>query len=61
VVAVEGSELLMLHRRDFETFLRDETRLGVKILSHFVHVLAERLDSTSDELSGLRSSLLSDE
>jgi hypothetical protein len=51
----------MLHRRDFETVLRDETRLGVKILSHFVHVLAERLDSTSDELSGLRSSLLSDE
>ena len=61
VVAVEGSELLVLHRRDFDTFLRAETRLGVKILSHFVHVLAERLDSTSDELSGLRSSLLTEE
>jgi serine/threonine protein phosphatase PrpC len=61
VVAVEPSELLVLHRRDFEAFLRDEARLGVKILSHFVHVLAERLDSTNDELSGLRSSLLSDE
>ncbi len=61
VIALDSSELLVLHRRDFEAFLRDESRLGVKILSHFVHVLAERLDSTSDELSGLRSSLLSDE
>ncbi len=61
VVAEEPSELLLLHRRDFEAFLRDEARLGVKILSHFVHVLAERLDSTNDELTGLRSSILSDD
>lgn len=61
VVAEEPSELLLLHRHDFEAFLRDEARLGVKILSHFVHVLAERLDSTNDELSGLRSSILSDD
>lgn len=61
VIAEEASEILLLHRRDFEAFLRDEARLGVKILSHFVHVLAERLDSTNDELSGLRSSILSDD
>jgi PPM family protein phosphatase len=61
VVAEEASELLLLHRADFEAFLRDEARLGVKILSHFVHVLAERLDSTNDELSGLRSSILTDD
>ncbi len=61
VVAVEPSEVLVLHRRDFDAFLRDEARLGVKILSHFVQVLATRLDATSDELSGLRASVLKDD
>ena len=61
VVALAPTELLLLHRTDFETFLRDETRLGVKILRHFVHVLAERLEDSSSELSALRASVLHDD
>jgi serine/threonine protein phosphatase PrpC/CRP-like cAMP-binding protein len=61
VVAVEPSELIVLHRRDFFEIIRKEHELAVKLLWQFLGVLAERLDQTSRDLSNARVELAAED
>jgi serine/threonine protein phosphatase PrpC len=59
-VVVEEGKLLSIHRHDFLEILRKEPPLAVKLLWSFVRVLAERLRTTTAELSDVRSTQLPD-
>jgi CRP-like cAMP-binding protein len=53
-------KLLSIHRHDFLEILRKEPPLAVKLLWAFVRVLAERLRTTTAELTDVRSTQLPD-
>ena len=59
-VALEDCKLLSIHRHDFLEILRKEPPLAVKLLWAFVRVLAERLRTTTAELTDVRSTQLPD-
>jgi CRP-like cAMP-binding protein len=59
-VALEDVKLLSIHRHDFLEILRKEPPLAVKLLWAFVRVLAERLRTTTAELTDVRSTQLPD-
>lgn len=48
------TRLLTIHRRDFFDILRQDSKLGVKLLMSFVLVLSDRLRKTTADLSGAR-------
>lgn len=50
--ARETSRLLSINRKDFYSIIKKEPELSVKLLWSFVQVLAERLRTTTAELSG---------
>jgi serine/threonine protein phosphatase PrpC len=58
--ALEDGKLLSIHRHDFLEILRKEPPLAVKLLWAFVRVLAERLRTTTAELTDVRSTQLPD-
>jgi serine/threonine protein phosphatase PrpC len=59
-IATEDGKLLSISRTDFLEILRKEPPLAVKLLWAFVRVLAERLRTTTAELTDVRSTQLPD-
>lgn len=55
VTAVKHTKLLRIVRPDFFQIIRNEPALATKLLWSFLQVLSERLRTTSEELSGVRS------
>ncbi len=53
--AIEASKIISIGRHDFYEILRKEPQLAVKLLWSFVRVLAERLRTTTVELSNARA------
>ena len=53
--AIEASKIISIARHDFYEILRKEPQLAVKLLWSFVRVLAERLRTTTVELSNARA------
>jgi PPM family protein phosphatase len=60
-VVSDGSEVMVLRRRDFFEILRKEHQLAVKLLWQFTGVLADRLATTSRELGNVREELAAED
>lgn len=58
--AIDACKLLSIARHDFYEILRKEPPLAVKLLWSFVRVLAQRLRTTTAELTDVRSTQLPD-
>ena len=56
----QETKLLKIARSDFFQIIRNEPALATKLLWSFLQVLSDRLRTTSEELSGARSSSFED-
>ncbi|MDI6795614.1 MAG: cyclic nucleotide-binding domain-containing protein [Desulfatibacillaceae bacterium] len=51
VIAAQGTRLLTLSRRDFETLLRKEPDIGIRVLVALIRMLSGNLRKTSGKLA----------